>query len=49
MNFSVRGDVIVLEGVPRQIILRSGKDMATIGNHGPARPQAALAQLDEVK
>ena len=49
VNFSVRGDVIVIEGVPRQIILRSGKDMATIGNHGPARPQAALAQLDEVK
>jgi type IV secretion system protein VirB9 len=49
VNFAVRGDVIVIEGVPRQIILRSGKDVATIGNNGPERPRAALAQLDEVK
>lgn len=49
VNFAVRGDVIVIEGVPREIILRSGKDVATIGNNGPERPRAALAQLDEVK
>ena len=49
VNFAVRGDVIVIEGVPREIILRSGKDMATLGNNGPARPQAALAQLDLLK
>lgn len=49
VNFAVRGDTIVIEGVPRQIILRSGEDMATIGNNGPERPQAALAQLNEVK
>jgi type IV secretion system protein VirB9 len=49
VNFAVRGEVIVIEGVPRQIILRSGKDVATIGNNGPERPRAALAQLDEVK
>jgi type IV secretion system protein VirB9 len=49
VNFAVRGDVIVIEGVPRQIILRSGKDLATIGNNGPERPSAALAQLNEVK
>lgn len=49
VNFAVRGDVIVIEGVPREIILRSGKDMATLGNNGPVRPQPALAQLHEVK
>lgn len=49
VNFAVRGDVIVIEGVPRQIILRSGKDIATLGNNGPVRPRPALAQLDEVK
>ena len=30
MNFSMRGDVIVLEGVPRRIVLRSGRDLALI-------------------
>ena len=33
VNFAVRGDVIVVEDVPRQIILRSGKQLATIDNH----------------
>lgn len=49
VNFAVRGDVIVIGLVPREIILRSGRDVATIANNGPARPSAALAQLDEVK
>ena len=49
VNFAVRGDVIVVDGVPRQIILRSGHDLATIANNGPERQPAALAQLDEVK
>lgn len=50
VNFTVRGDVIVVDGVPREIILRSGEDKATLTNTGPeraARPnrsQAALAQ-----
>jgi type IV secretion system protein VirB9 len=48
VNFAVRGDVIVIDLVPKQIILRSGRDMATIANNGPARPPAALAQLDKV-
>ena len=42
VNFTVRGDVIVVEGVPREIILRSGKDQAVLTNDGPKRP--ALAQ-----
>ena len=49
VNFAVRGDVIVIDGVPREIILRSGREMATLDNNGPERPRAALAKLDEVK
>ena len=48
MNFSVHGDVIVVDGVPQEIILRSGRQLARLDNKGPARPPAALAQADEV-
>lgn len=48
VNFAVRGDVIVVDGVPRQIVLRSGRQLATIDNNGPERQPAALAKLDEV-
>ena len=46
VNFTVRGDTIVLEGVPREIILRSGRDTATLTNTGPRRadPQSALVR-----
>lgn len=46
VNFTVRGDVVVVDGVPREIVLRSGKDSATLTNTGPARParQAAFAR-----
>ena len=47
VNFAVRGDVIVVDGVPREIILRSGRQLATIDNHGPERQAAALAQLEK--
>lgn len=49
VNYSVRGDVIVIEGVPNQIVLRRGKDAATLdrapGNtpRGAAQGRAALA------
>ncbi len=44
VNFSVRGTTIVVEGVPSQIVLRSGKDRATIVNAGPVRtPPASTA------
>ena len=49
VNFAVRGDVIVIDGVPGQIVLRSGRDLAMIDNNGPARASAAVARLDEVK
>lgn len=48
VNFAVRGDVIVVDGVPREIILRSGDETAMLVNEGPVRPrqpnQSALAQ-----
>ncbi len=50
VNFTVRGDVIVVDGVPREIVLRSGKAAAALINGGPVRapngPQAALARSD---
>lgn len=56
VNFTVRGNTIVVEGVPPQIVLRSGKEKALIVNGGPPRSyrqtpaptnvQAALAQRD---
>jgi type IV secretion system protein VirB9 len=36
VNYSVRGRTIVLEDVPRTILLRSGKSQATIENLRPA-------------
>jgi len=46
VNFAVRDDVIVVDGVPREIVLRSGANKATLTNRGPVReaPQPALAQ-----
>ncbi|MBU0670233.1 MAG: TrbG/VirB9 family P-type conjugative transfer protein [Alphaproteobacteria bacterium] len=38
VNFTVREDVIVLDGVPREIVLRSGENMAKLVNTGPVRP-----------
>ncbi len=38
VNFAVRGNTIVVDGVPPEIILRSGKDEATLINQGPPRP-----------
>ncbi|ROT94001.1 type VI secretion protein [Altererythrobacter sp. FM1] len=54
VNFTVRGDVIVVEGVPREIILRSGEDSATLVNSGPERTprplrnEAALARSENL-
>lgn len=41
VNFAVRGDTIVVDGVPREIVLRSGGDAATLVNRGPVRPPAS--------
>ncbi len=52
VNFTVRGDTIVVDGVPREIVLRAGDDSAVLTNTGPERPsperaQAAFAQAGE--
>jgi type IV secretion system protein VirB9 len=46
VNYTTRGDTVVVEGVPAQIILRSGKDTATLTNTGPMKPAARRAGLD---
>jgi type IV secretion system protein VirB9 len=56
VNYAVRGDVIVVDGVPREIVLRSGNDVANLTNEGPARqpkpaatPALAQATPTEIK
>jgi len=53
VNYATRGDVIVVEGVPHEIVLRSGSEAATLVNDGPARPAKplppALAQATPVE
>ena len=39
-NYAVRGDVIVIEGVPRVIVLRSGRDLATLERTAPVSAPA---------
>jgi type IV secretion system protein VirB9 len=41
VNFSMRGDVIVVEGVPRRILLRAGRDVAILEHTGPDHPRDA--------
>ena len=41
VNFAVRGDVIVIDAVPAEIILRSGENTARLVNQGPAGPAGA--------
>lgn len=45
VNFTVRGDTVVVDGVPPQIILRSGRDTATLTNIGPGAVSARSAGL----
>lgn len=49
VNYTVRGDTVVVEGVPAQIILRSGRDTATLTNTGPTPLPARQAGLDRAK
>ena len=49
VNFTVRGNTVVVQRVPREITLRSGDEVAILTNTGPARPKkspasASLAQ-----
>jgi type IV secretion system protein VirB9 len=42
VNFAVRGETIVVEGVPRELVLRAGDNSAVLTNRGPVRaPRAA--------
>lgn len=45
VNFAVRGDVLVVDGVPDVIVLRSGKEVAEMQNAGPKRPDPAPPPL----
>lgn len=45
VNYTVRGPTVVVEGVPPQIILRSGRDTATLTNTGPTPPSPRQAGL----
>lgn len=40
VNYTVRGDTVVVEGVPAQIVLRSGKEVATLTNTGVMKPKS---------
>lgn len=40
VNYTVRGDVVVVDGVPAQIVLRSGKEVATLTNTGVMKPKS---------
>lgn len=41
VNFTTRGDTVVLDRVPERIILRSGDDTAILTNNGPVRERSA--------
>lgn len=54
VNFAVRGETIVVEGVPHEIVLRSGEDSAVLTHQGPARetqtaPSLAQARADNAE
>ena len=41
VNFTVRGETVVLDNVPEQVILRSGDETATLTNTNPAPARSA--------
>ncbi|MFM7403112.1 MAG: TrbG/VirB9 family P-type conjugative transfer protein [Erythrobacter sp.] len=49
VNYTVRGETVVVEGVPAQLILRSGRDTATLTNTGPMPATARQAGLDTAR
>ena len=44
VNFAVRGETLVVDGVPRELVLRSGEDRATLTNRAPAPVASAPAR-----
>ncbi|MEM1053583.1 MAG: TrbG/VirB9 family P-type conjugative transfer protein [Pseudomonadota bacterium] len=49
VNFTVRGETVVVDMVPSQIILRSGKERATLTNLGPAPSRSASVSPDAAR
>ncbi len=49
VNFAVRGDVIVVDGVPQNIFLKAGRNAATLENRGAPRQVANPASLAAAK
>jgi type IV secretion system protein VirB9 len=45
VNYTTRGDTVVVDGVPAKIVLRSGRDTATLTNTGPKPPSTRQAGL----
>jgi len=45
VNYTTRGETVIVDGVPAQIILRSGRDSATLTKTGPMPPAARRAGL----
>jgi type IV secretion system protein VirB9 len=45
VNYTTRGDYVVVDGVPRQIVLRAGKKVATLtpAHHGPVAPSTPVS------
>jgi type IV secretion system protein VirB9 len=48
VNFAVRGDAIVIDGVPGTIVLRSGRNTATLSYRGSRTPGVRLTNLTEL-
>jgi type IV secretion system protein VirB9 len=49
VNYAVRGDVLVLDSVPRTIVLRAGRDMATLENKTAPPPEATAPKLTAMR
>ena len=47
VNYTVRGDMVVVDGVPDQIVLRSGKDVATLINLALIKPKGRRSARSE--
>ncbi len=43
VNYTTRGTTVIVDGVPAQLILRVGRETATLTNTGPVRPTARQA------
>jgi len=49
VNYAVRGDTLILDSVPRTIVLRAGRDMAVLENKAVAEPESAGPKLAEIR